>query len=723
MINKIIIDKIASFKKPATIETDKKTNIIYGLNGTGKTTISDFLYYRNGQKFLNCYVDVPANELLLVYNTSFIQEHFYKKPNQDGIFTLSKENKTAEENIRIASEKVVNLEMKRKEKESLLNSLSTDLVNKKEKASEKTWEIKTKYSGGDRVLEYCLEGYKKIKNALFEHLCEITKPETLPEKTIDELKKDVTLLKDNTGRKYNLLPKILFNFNEIEKDENFMKVIVGNENSIVAGLIKQLNNADWVKSGLKYLSDDNTDKTTICPFCQQKTISKDFIASINSYFNDEYEKEVGKINKLLSDYINSFSTIKKDEYEGNPFIDEVKSEFDKLIDSVINCLEKNIRIIQNKIASPSQINSLNNSTTIITEFNSLIDKINEKIKIHNIKIDNKQQAFDDIKAVFWNIMRYNYDMEINNYLTNESEIHKKIKLVNTDIQTINLEIEKQVSIIQSEQKKTVNIDEAIENINNNLFELGMDNFRILKYQDNFYKIIRDDMSENTFTTLSEGEKMIISFLYFLELCKGKRDIKETTNKKIIIIDDPISSLSHIYVFNIGEFIKRVFCNSTQFEQVFILTHSLYFFYEMTDINYDRRKENQKLFRIIKNSQGSSISEMKYEEIQNDYQSYWSIINNPEYPSAIHANCMRNIVEYFFGFIEKKDLNNLFQNNNKMQNTKYQAFYRYINRESHSIGQNIFDYKEFNYDIFKEALKMLFYECGYKEHYDKMSKIR
>jgi wobble nucleotide-excising tRNase len=272
-----------------------------------------------------------------------------------------------------------------------------------------------------------------------------------------------------------------------------------------------------------------------------------------------------------------------------------------------------------------------------------------------------------------------------------------------------------------EQRKTINIDEAIENINGNLSELGIDGFRISKYSETFYKIIRDDANEDTFKTLSEGEKMIISFLYFIELCKGKRAITETINNKIIIIDDPISSLSHIYVFNIGEMIKREFCNSSKYEQIFILTHSLYFFYEMTDINHERRKKTQKLFRIVKNCEGSHISEMKYEEVQNDYQSYWSIINNPDNPPAILANCMRNIVEYFFGFIEKMKLADLFQKKG-LQNIRFKAFYRYINRESHSLGQNIFDYKEFDYNSFREALKLLFYENGYKEHYDKMAKI-
>ena len=82
--------------------------------------------------------------------------------------------------------------------------------------------------------------------------------------------------------------------------------------------------------------------------------------------------------------------------------------------------------------------------------------------------------------------------------------------------------------------------------------------------------------------------------------------------------------------------------------------------------------------------------------------------------------MRNIIEYFFSFIEKKDLNNVFQKP-ELQENKYQAFCRYINRESHSLGQNIFDYKEFDYNNFKDAFGLVFKESGYIEHYEEMIK--
>ena len=83
--------------------------------------------------------------------------------------------------------------------------------------------------------------------------------------------------------------------------------------------------------------------------------------------------------------------------------------------------------------------------------------------------------------------------------------------------------------------------------------------------------------------------------------------------------------------------------------------------------------------------------------------------------------MRNIIEYFFSFIEKLELNNVF-NRPELQDSRFKAFNRYINRESHSLGQNIFDIKEFDYDSFKEGLRLVFKETGYEDHYKKMMKM-
>ena len=250
-------------------------------------------------------------------------------------------------------------------------------------------------------------------------------------------------------------------------------------------------------------------------------------------------------------------------------------------------------------------------------------------------------------------------------------------------------------------------------------------------EEEMYAIGRHEETEVKFKTLSEGERTIISVLYFIETCKGLINRGATRKKRIVVIDDPVSSLSTQYLFSLGRIISGTFYPEVKFdqeteqfkitpkiEQLFILTHSLYFMYEMTEMKKDQRHAYQKLFRISKSANGSQIAEMHYEHIQSDYHSYWMAVKDRTNP-VLWANSMRNIIEYFFGFVEKKDLNAVFQ---KLTETRYQAFNRFINRESHSFGQNIYDFKEFDYDIFFEAFKKVFDESGYQAHFKKMMKI-
>ena len=722
MITKINLNNVASYKSLTALETDKKVNLIYGLNGTGKSTLSNYLHNQADEKYKSCSVEgLDQNHEILVYNQTFIQETFFEAENLKGIFTLSKENKEAETKISNAQKEIKKLESENEAKGKELETEKTSINQKQESAKNAVWKIKTDYSGGDRVLEFCLDGYKGSKDNLFNHIVGLVKPTAKPTKSIDDLKNDLQSISGDNAQKYSFLSDITFASQSVETETLFNKQIVGNENSTVSQLIKELGNSDWAKEGLQYLPEEETQENTTCPFCQEKTISNSLVESIKNYFDASYEADINSLKSFLEEYTQAFQSIpNKSIFEANPKFETHKKDFEIKYSAFTKVVEDNRKLIEDKIKMPSVSVTLKSTTKAIEEINEVIQKINGLVTEHNKNIDQKETVKTNIKKTFWEIMRWEYDQTISSIKADKTTSKSKTDALEVVLKDNSTKITAQNAIIAEQQKLTVNVEEAITNINNGLIDLGITDFKIQKYSENFYKIVRGDNQEKVFRSLSEGEKMIISFLYFMELCRGKKEATETGKKKIIVIDDPISSLSHIYVFNVGRLIHNEFLRSDKYEQVFFLTHSLYFFYEMTDTNKERRKEQQKLFRLRKNTTGSETLEMSYEEIQNDYHSYWFVIKDDKQPAALIANCMRNIIEYFFNFVEKRDLNNVFQKQ-EMQDNRFQAFNRYVNRESHSLGQNIFDIKEFNYQDFKDAFAELFKVTGYENHYKKMIK--
>ena len=190
MITKINLNNVASYKSLTALETDKKVNLIYGLNGTGKSTLSNYLHNQTDEKYKSCSVEgLDQNHEILVYNQTFIQETFFEAENLKGIFTLSKENKEAETKISNAQKEIKKLESENEAKGKELETEKTSINQKQETAKNAVWKIKTDYSGGDRVLEFCLDGYKGSKDNLFNHIVGLVKPTAKPTKSIDDLKK------------------------------------------------------------------------------------------------------------------------------------------------------------------------------------------------------------------------------------------------------------------------------------------------------------------------------------------------------------------------------------------------------------------------------------------------------------------------------------------------------------------------------------------------------
>ena len=723
MISKIVIKGVTSYRKEAVLETDKKVNLLYGLNGTGKSTFSDFLYNQSEDRFSHCRIEgIGNNTRILVYNQKFVQDTFYEPQGIHGIFTLSKGNAEAQKVIDNASAEVKKLtEQKKKIEENRIKDGKKHL-SEIEEHKKQVWKIKTEYAGGDRVLEFCLDGLKGNKDTLFNHLISIENPEGKIDYSIDDLKNEAQQLQGEVQSR-QLLSKAIVNVEDIEKSELLSKVIVGNKNSTVATVIEKLGNSDWVNIGIKYVHIDGN--KGVCPFCQQETITQNFLEEINAYFDESYNQEKNQIEQMLSRYdteikkvTNFLNTIKEDIS-----LEKKKNELEILSSNLTSVSEQNLNTLREKIKTPSIPVALQPIKEIIESINSIIENANREIDLYNQKIANIKDSKSKIRDRFWQLMRNDFNSIIDLYIANEKAYEQSDKILQKEIQTKIFEINTKNELIEENRKKTVNIDEAVENIKNGLIDIGITDFTIEKYSEKeaLYRLKRDNSDEDVFKTLSEGEKMGISFLYFIELCKGESTAEKASNEKIVVIDDPISSLSHIYVFNIGRLIHNEFLRTDKYDQLFILTHSLYFFYELTNTKHKERNETQNLFRICKNTESSYFEDMKYEDIQNDYHAYWHIIKDENQAPALIANCMRNVIEYFFNFVEKQDFAQVFQKS-ELQETRYMAFNRYMNRESHSKGQNIFDIKEFDYSSFREAFKKVFEIEGYIDHYNKMMGI-
>lgn len=719
MIEELTMCGVASYRAPTTLRTTKRVNLIYGLNGSGKSTISDYFADPGAARFAACRLSPQSQtSRVIAYNQRFIRENFYEADSVRGIFSLSKQNKEAAEKVASATRRLEEIQAATKLALEDHAAAKSEIARVRKLAAESTWKIKKDYTGGDRVLEFCLEGLKGDSDKLLSFMLSIPLPTAEPKRSMAQLKEQASALTSSQGGEQSEVREFMFGGADIENDQPLREPILGSSSNAFSELIEKLGNADWVRSGLEYTTGSGHPQD-LCPFCQERTLPKERIDELKAYFDDFYARRVSKIEHARDSYKSLTEALPTvSVFASCPSALKYEPEIKSAIELCKAVFSANLAKFDEKLRYPSAEVTLLSSVAEVGALNSIIGTINHDVESWNSKIKNRVAELGLIRKDFWDHMRVSYRAVTERYLDDEKAAQARLRAAEKsmdDLRVREIACRAEIAVAQSE---TVNVDEAIANINSGLLELGIDGFCIEKHAEHLYRVVRPEGCDGVLKSLSEGERMMISFLYFCELCRGRVDEQDTTAKRIAVIDDPVSSLSHIYLFNIGRLLRTFFFKDEIFEQVFVLTHSLYFFHELTDTNHQRRAKEQALFRLAKNSEGSFLFPMSYEEIQNDYQAYWAYIKDPSNPPALLANCMRNVVEYFFGFVRKYDINNVFQDP-ELQTNRLQAFCRFVNRESHSIGQNVFDIKEFNYEEFKDGLRLVFKKTGYEEHYTTM----
>ncbi|EMA4243478.1 AAA family ATPase, partial [Salmonella enterica subsp. enterica serovar Infantis] len=363
-----------------------------------------------------------------------------------------------------------------------------------------------------------------------------------------------------------------------------------------------------------------------------------------------------------------------------------------------------------------------------------ITEYNNRIKEINIKVKQFKDSEKSIRYKIWGAIRELCNAEFeafSKYENDDKIIYEQYQL---ELNAIKEQGDNNNKKIKELRDQISNIDATIDSINQRLKLLGIYGFSIKKHTESNDKYIIS-RSENTtdkdvYRSLSEGEKTLITFLYFLECCKGKTDKNDTDMRDVfIVIDDPISSLSQNYVYDIASIIHHEIINNNKaVKKTLILTHNLYFFHELIKLaprsKEDRTfKRDYYLGRITKNEY-SIITEIEKKSIQNEYQSLWQVLKDAKdgrVNKVIIPNIMRNILEYYFAFVHRTDalqteLNKLASDD---KNNDFRAFYRYINRGSHSDAVNITDMGDISPEKYMEQLKTIFRMTGDEKHYLKM----
>lgn len=405
----------------------------------------------------------------------------------------------------------------------------------------------------------------------------------------------------------------------------------------------------FIKSGLELLDKNKSS----CPFCEQE-LKESQLSLIDSYTAYVYDAETLYRNKL-QEKIKGIISLKKSLEEKYQEFLKIKIGFDK-----------------NKSFFPSFQNEELSAIEDISK-DPLWDKV---IDLINSKITNISQIIDDNKITNINLLKGNIEKlvvsitdcigknntkisKINSLMKNSgSEIlFLKKRMCNAkyiEIKTILKTLLADESKIKEEgQKKASEIKESENKAKKLKKEIVADRFESLiqfvfsdKYtfdkENNYLKFKEHSLKNSVHDVLSDGEKNIIAFCYYIAETHTLITNENDYDKLFFVIDDPISSMDFNYTYSLCRILERLheyFGYSNRRKLRFILfTHNIEFMSILL-----RNNVIQKKYVLIP----SNFKELKKELVMPYHEhlsDIYKVANETQEPMHTTPNSMRHVLE-------------------------------------------------------------------------------
>lgn len=698
MIEELTIRNAGSYTGPEQKLHGLSTfNYLYGANGAGKTTISKII--NEPDNYPDCLIQWKNSNKLIsyVYNKDFVDNNF-SQDKIKGVFTLGSDIKGAQEKLTSLNEEGNKLQEGITAKQKLLDGSADDvgviseLIEEDKKFKDICWKQKQKH---DEIFFKAFEGLRNSTEKFKTRVLAEFEQNTAASIPLSELTEKCRTVFSDELISYTPLSIPKFGgFKSILSHDIWQEKILGKKDVSVADLISLLNNSDWVKKGVEYLHDS---KPT-CPFCQQD-ISDDIFHNLSSYFDETYNKKQQLINGLLSEYHDHIQRLKweLDNIRGTklPFIDN--DAFEDKSNIIISLLLSNFDKARGKETSLSEVVIFEDIDSVIEDFSIFIQTINSKIDANNILFRNIKTEQKNLKEHIWAyITKTELKTDIDTYLKVRNKLEKKRDGLTVGIARENeklIELKKEIEGIESSQTSILPTVHAINKI---LKCYGFTNFHLKPSEDKAHYVIVRDSGVNARLTLSEGEKTFITFLYYYSLVRGSNQSSGVLADRVVVFDDPISSLDSDILFIVSSLIKNLMDDVREskgsIKQIIILTHNIYFHKELT-FNPKRSGNNamnEETFWVVrKKDKNSYIEKCTTNPIKTSYDLLWSELRRSDKNNGTIQNTMRRILENYFkilGGVDVRELECHFEGYDKLI---FKSLVSWINDGSHFSGDDVY----------------------------------